>query len=112
MSSPDLGAGLLASMPASGPCRFGAGRSASSAGFGGPGIFGIAGVGIDIGRGPAGFGIVPVVLWAGFAACAGRITRDLQLEHVTNFAPTGTSASAMRLTVPQAEQVASIIRRI
>jgi hypothetical protein len=31
---------------------------------------------------------------------------------VTNFAPTGTSASAMRLTVPHAEQVASIIRRI
>jgi hypothetical protein len=35
----------------------------------------------------------------------------LQLEHVTNFAPTGTSVSAMRFCVPHAEQVASIIRK-
>lgn len=40
----------------------------------------------------------------------GNATRDLQLEHATNFAPTGTSVSAMRLCVPHAEQVASIIR--
>jgi hypothetical protein len=34
----------------------------------------------------------------------------LQLLQFTNFAPAATSASAMRLSVPQAEQVASIIR--
>jgi hypothetical protein len=31
--------------------------------------------------------------------------------HDTDFAPVGTSPSAMRLTVPHAAQVASIIRR-
>jgi hypothetical protein len=35
-------------------------------------------------------------------------TRDLQLAQLTNFAPTGTSASATRFTVPHAVQVASI----
>ena len=40
----------------------------------------------------------------------GSATRDLQLAQVTNFAPTATSASAMRLSVPHAAQVASIIR--
>ena len=53
------------------------------------------------------FGIVGT---ACFVAAPGKATRDLQLEHVTNFAPTGTSVSAMRLCVPHAEQVASIIR--
>lgn len=38
-------------------------------------------------------------------------TRDLQLAQFTNRAPTGTSASAIRLIVPHAVQVASIIRR-
>jgi hypothetical protein len=52
------------------------------------------------------FGIVGI---GGFAA-AGSGTRDLQLAHATNLAPTGTSDSAMRLCVPQAEQVASIIQ--
>ena len=41
----------------------------------------------------------------------GSATRDLQLLQFTNFAPPATSASAMRLRVPHAEQVASIIRR-
>jgi hypothetical protein len=55
-------------------------------------------------------GSLGIVGTAGLVA-AGSATRDLQLEHVTNFAPTGTSDSAMRLCVPHAEQVASIIRK-
>jgi hypothetical protein len=35
--------------------------------------------------------------------------RDLQSAQVMNFAPTGTLASDTRLSVPQAEQVASIM---
>jgi hypothetical protein len=42
----------------------------------------------------------------------GNITRDLQLEQVRNRCPAGTSASAMRFTVPHAAQVASIIRQL
>ena len=45
------------------------------------------------------------------APCCGSGTRALQVAHVTNLAPTGTSDSAMRATVPQAAQVASIIQR-
>jgi hypothetical protein len=37
-------------------------------------------------------------------------TRDLQSAQTMNFAPAGTVASATRLSVPQAEQVASIIQ--
>src|SRR3569623_294351 len=74
-SRPDFGADLLASIPASGPWRFGAGRSASSAGFAGAGIFGIAGAGMS--------GTFEVI--ALDTALAGNITRDLQLAHATNF---------------------------
>jgi hypothetical protein len=107
--------GFAASTPVSALVRFGAGRSARSTvglvdGFGGGvggGVFGSAG-----GLGGAG-GIAPG--FAGFpgaAPCCGSATRALQLAHVTNFAPTGTSVSAMRATVPQAPHVASIIRRL
>ena len=45
------------------------------------------------------------------AAFAGRWIGALQLVQFTSFVPAGTSASAKRLTVPQPEQVASIMRR-
>jgi hypothetical protein len=45
----------------------------------------------------------------GATALAGIATRDLQSAHVMNLAPTGTVASDTRLSVPQAEQVASIM---
>ena len=48
----------------------------------------------------------------GTTACCvidGRPTRDLQLAHVTNFAPGWISSSETRLTFPHVVQVASII---
>jgi hypothetical protein len=120
LESAERGAGFDAGSFPSGLCRFGAGRSERSIlSFAPPdigGMFGIApegpsdtpggpfGVGGGIfGSGGRGIeGIAPVF--------TGNATRDLQLLQFTNFAPAGTSASAMRLSVPQAEQVASIIR--
>ncbi|HEY1817339.1 MAG TPA: hypothetical protein VGG74_33565 [Kofleriaceae bacterium] len=96
-SRPDFGAGLLGSIPDSGPERLGVGKSASgpvSARFCFGGI-----AGIDFGT-------------AGIAGLApGNGMRALQLSQVTDLVPGGTSPSAMRLTVPHAAQVASIIRR-
>src|SRR6185312_7082677 len=95
-SSPDFGAGLLLSMPASGPVRLGAGRSASGPLVSARFTFGMAGIA---------FGT------AGTAGLApGNGIRALQLSQVTDLVPGDTSPSAMRLMVPHAAQVASIIR--
>jgi hypothetical protein len=111
----ERGAGFDAGSLPSGLWRgFGAGSSArpkSAAGGGAAGFCGAI-VGIDgtFGGGifgSGGFGIDGIAV----AVFTGNATRDLQLLQFTNFAPAGTSASAMRLRVPHAEQVASIIRR-
>jgi hypothetical protein len=61
--------------------------------------------------GAAGFGVPGArCAAAGIGGGIAIETRDLQSAHVMNFAPPGTLASGTRLSVPQAEQVASIIR--
>ena len=106
--SADLGVGFDGSAPASGFERLGAGRSASSSSLpfdGGGTRGGIAGTAPPLpGPGLPGAGTTP--------ALDDSITRDLQLAHVTNRCPVGTSESAMRFTVPQAAHVASIIRLV
>ena len=98
-----LGAGLGGGIAESALGRFGAGRSARSI----TSLVCSDGGGTTIG----GFGIAGGSLGSGGAAdAAGSTIRDLQSMHVTNFAPTGALASGTRLSVPQAEQMASIIR--
>jgi hypothetical protein len=80
----------------------------------GAGTLGFGGVGTPF-AGVGSFGIDGTEIGGGFgapdAALAGSTTFALQLLQDTNLAPTGTSASAMRFTVPHAAQVASIIER-
>jgi hypothetical protein len=83
-----------------GPTGIAGGFAPTAGGFATGLIDGIAGTTVGS------FGIVGTACFV----APGNATRDLQLEHATNFAPTGTSVSAMRLCVPHAEQVASIIR--
>ncbi len=98
----DAGTGIA--LAPAGPSGIEGGPTGTAGGFA-PGALGL----IDGIEGTA-VGSFGNVATACFVA-AGNATRDLQLEHATNFAPTGTSGSAMRLCVPHPEQDASIIPR-
>lgn len=103
----DAGTGIA--LAPAGPSGIDGGPTGIAGGFA-PAVGGFAAGGLIDGIAGTTLGNFGIVGTADFVA-AGSATRDLQLEHVTNFAPTGTSVSAMRLCVPHAEQVASIIRK-